>query len=52
MTVDGLREPRACERSGAVDVVRDGQEIRAADGRTTTVPVIPLWERLRTGARG
>ncbi|MDN0195227.1 hypothetical protein NW895_09320 [Streptomyces sp. S.PNR 29] len=50
MTSDWLSEPG--ERAETVDAGRDGRGCRAEDGPTTTVPVIPLWERLRTGVRG
>ncbi|MEV5438544.1 hypothetical protein AB0K80_21390 [Streptomyces sp. NPDC052682] len=50
MTTDSLREPSGgCETESAGG---DGPGRRADTGRATTVPVIPLWERLRTGARG
>ena len=48
MTTDALRETK----QGAVAVeARDGHG-RRSDDRPTTVQVIPLWDRLRTGARG
>jgi hypothetical protein len=50
MTTDWLSEPG--ERADRADAARDGHGFRAEDGPTTTVPVIPLWERLRTGVRG
>lgn len=50
MTTDCLSEPR--ERTEAVDTVRDGRGAHEAQCPTTTVPVMPLWERLGTGGRG
>jgi hypothetical protein len=50
MTTDGLREPR--ERAEAADVVRHMPGLRAEGRPTTTVPVIPLWERVHKGVRG
>jgi hypothetical protein len=50
MTTDCLSEPG--ERAEAADAVRDGRGPRAEGRPTTTVPVIPLWERLRKGTRG
>lgn len=49
MTIDGVREPGT--RGVAVGAVRQPHRV-AALGRpmTTTVPVIPLWERPREGA--
>ncbi|WP_159050107.1 hypothetical protein [Streptomyces sp. MMG1533] len=52
VTTDRLSEPRTRERAEAVDAVRDGHGRRAEGRLTTTVPVIPLWERLGTGVRG
>ncbi|MEU2271331.1 hypothetical protein ABZ568_33900 [Streptomyces olindensis] len=48
MTTDGLREPTT--RADEGDTVRSGS--RAEARPTTTVPVIPLWERLRGGGDG
>ena len=54
MTAGGPREPR--REASLVDTVRDGrgrgQGLRTGHAPTTTVPVIPLWQRLRTEARG
>lgn len=50
MTTEGLREPR--DRARAADCARQGQGPRAEVRPTTTVPVIPLWERLGGGVRG
>lgn len=48
MTTDGLSEPTT--RAAQGDTAGNGAR---ADGRpTTTVPVIPLWERLRGGGHG
>ncbi|QWB23552.1 MULTISPECIES: hypothetical protein [Streptomyces] len=48
MTTDGLREP--APRTEAAEPIGNGPR---AEGRpTTTVLVIPLWERLRGGGRG
>jgi len=52
MTTDCLRGPRDRERAEEVSVVGDGRGAWAQDRPTTTVPVIPLWERLRTEVRG
>ncbi|MEV2216232.1 hypothetical protein AB0H86_33250 [Streptomyces sp. NPDC050997] len=53
MTTDCLSGPRERERAEGVSVVGDGRGSRAAQDRpATTVPVIPLWERLRTEVRG
>ncbi|WP_411148312.1 hypothetical protein [Streptomyces sp. A30] len=58
MTTDRLSEPTTITttmtRDGAeaVEAVRDGHGCRGESRPTTTVPVMPLWERLRTGARG
>ncbi|GCB46640.1 hypothetical protein [Streptomyces sp. NL15-2K] len=53
MTTDRLSEPRERDSAeGAADAVRGGYGVRAENGPTTTVPVMPLWERLRTGVRG
>jgi hypothetical protein len=49
MTTDLRREPK--EGAKAVDVLGDGQGRQGGDGPTATVPVIPLWERLRAGVR-
>lgn len=55
MTTDGTNETRRATE--AVDTgdghgsVR-GHGFRSGSGTTTTVPVIPLWARPRTGARG
>ncbi len=48
MKTDGLSEPTP--RTEAAGTISDGPR---AEGRpTTTVPVIPLWERPRGGGRG
>ncbi|MDQ1048014.1 hypothetical protein [Streptomyces sp. V4I2] len=62
MTTDRLSEPttmtmtmaraRARDSAEAVEAVRDGHGCRGESRPATTVPVMPLWERLRTGARG
>lgn len=53
MTTEGLREPRqATEAVEAKDGRGRGHGRRSDDGPTTTVPVIPLWDRPRTGVRG
>ncbi|MET9758411.1 hypothetical protein ABZ016_05050 [Streptomyces sp. NPDC006372] len=50
MTTDALRKPTT-RVTEAEDTVRTGP---GAEGRppTTTVPVMPLWERLSRGGRG
>lgn len=50
MTTDGLRKPGEMAETAAG--VRDGHGRRAEGGPARTVPVIPLWDRKRTGARG
>lgn len=55
MTTDGLSKPRqATEAMDARDGYGSerGHGFRSSGGPTTTVPVIPLWARPRTGARG
>ncbi|MEU0070911.1 hypothetical protein ABZ027_15420 [Streptomyces sp. NPDC006332] len=52
MTTDCLNGPRERERATEVSVVGYGSGSLAQDRPTTTVPVIPLWERLRTEVRG
>ncbi|WP_406494815.1 hypothetical protein OHB06_30440 [Streptomyces sp. NBC_01604] len=62
MTTDRLSEPTTMTttitttmtRDGAeaVEAVRDSHGCRGESRPTTTVPVMPLWERLPTGARG
>ncbi|MBC2901356.1 hypothetical protein [Streptomyces cupreus] len=50
MTTDGLREPG--ERVQAADSAGQGEGLRVEGRPTTTVPVIPLWQRLDGGTRG
>ncbi|MCX4698463.1 hypothetical protein OG252_21020 [Streptomyces sp. NBC_01352] len=61
MTTDRLSEPTTMtmttmtmtrDSAEAVEAVRDGHGCRGESRPTTTVPVMPLWERLPTGARG
>ncbi|CAM5228866.1 hypothetical protein SALBM311S_12947 [Streptomyces alboniger] len=52
MTTDCLSGPGDRERAEEVSVVGNGSGSRAQNRPTTTVPVVPLWERLRTEARG
>ncbi|WP_189782284.1 hypothetical protein [Streptomyces capitiformicae] len=53
MTTEELREPRqAAEAVDAKDRRGRGHGRRSDDGPTTTVPVIPLWDRPRTEVRG
>ncbi|MFF4502364.1 hypothetical protein [Streptomyces sp. NPDC001401] len=49
MTAEGAREPR--RRGSAGEAVRGGAQKLREDGRvpTTIVPVMPLWDRPRTG---
>ncbi|MDH6623628.1 hypothetical protein M2271_001420 [Streptomyces sp. LBL] len=49
MTTECLSGPR--ERADVMDAAKDGRGLRPEDRPTTTVPVIPLWERLRTGVQ-
>ncbi|KOG34085.1 hypothetical protein [Streptomyces resistomycificus] len=55
MTTTDRRGEPSC-RTHVVDAGlgagRGGPEFRPAVGTTATVPVIPLWERLRAGVRG
>lgn len=50
MTIDVVTEPR--ERAAAAGAGRQPHGVAAQGGRplTTTVPVLPLWERPRKGA--
>lgn len=50
MATEGLKEPG--EGAHAVGAEREWRGLRAEKGRTTTVPVIPLWNRPRTGVCG
>jgi hypothetical protein len=52
MTADGLRKPG--QRGDSGDAARSVAQKPRGDGGgpTTTVPVIPLWERLSKGAHG
>lgn len=55
MTTEGLSEPR--QATEAVDArgghgSEGGHGLRSGGGPTTTVSVIPLWARPRTGVRG
>ncbi|WP_286256309.1 hypothetical protein [Streptomyces graminofaciens] len=53
MTTDGLREQgQAAEAVAAGDRHGQGRGLRPDDRPATTVPVIPLWDRPRTGVRG
>lgn len=47
MTTDGVMEPR--ERAGVVGAGGQPHGFTAQGRSTTTVPVIPLWERPREG---
>ncbi|MEV0169525.1 hypothetical protein AB0I00_00165 [Streptomyces sp. NPDC050803] len=52
MTTEGLREPGEKAQEAEAMGRGQGHGLRA-DGRlTTTVPVMPLWERLGGGVRG
>ncbi|MDL5203344.1 hypothetical protein [Streptomyces sp. ALI-76-A] len=50
MTTDCLSEPR--ERTETADTAGEGHRAHEAERPATTVPVMPLWERLHTGVRG
>ncbi|MDC2947189.1 MULTISPECIES: hypothetical protein [Streptomyces] len=53
MTTDGLsRTGRAAQAVAAGDGHGHAPEPRSGDRPTTTVPVMPLWARPRTGVRG
>jgi hypothetical protein len=52
MTTECLTRLGQRERAEAVDVLEEGRGLRTEDHPTTTVPVMPLWERLRAGVRG
>ncbi|WP_217235140.1 hypothetical protein [Streptomyces sp. AC555_RSS877] len=57
VTADRLSEPMKpgevlAVAAMSVATVRAGHGCGAADGPTTTVPVVPLWERLRVGSCG
>jgi hypothetical protein len=58
MTTEGLRVRERGDGPRAVDAVGErrgpgyGDGPRAEGGPATTVAVIPLWDRLRTGVRG
>ncbi|MFE7269090.1 hypothetical protein [Streptomyces sp. NPDC057623] len=50
MTTDGVMEPG--ERAGMADAAGQPHGLTAQSRpTTTTVPVIPLWERTREGVR-
>ncbi|WP_158778696.1 hypothetical protein [Streptomyces cellulosae] len=49
MTTDCLSGPR--ERGEVMDAAKGGRGPHPDHRPTTTVPVIPLWERRRTGVR-
>ncbi|MFF3329322.1 hypothetical protein ACFYWX_07100 [Streptomyces sp. NPDC002888] len=51
MTTEGLVEPGE-GRGEVVASGRDGRGLRAEDRPTTTVTVVPLWDRRRTEVRG
>ncbi|MFG2128138.1 hypothetical protein ACGFNV_10100 [Streptomyces sp. NPDC048751] len=51
MTTEALVQPG--EAHGQVVAAgRDGRGLRAEDRPTTTVTVVPLWDRRRTEVRG
>ena len=51
MTTEELVRARE-GRGEAVGAGRDGRGLRATDRPTTTVTVVPLWDRHRTEVRG